>query len=115
MFLSFYCDYIVAEIVVFCIYFKFFSLKLLLFGGQQRPPKIIMAHFQRPLFSAARCQPPKISVYFRRPMSLKLAAGNNGLFSANFFWWPEITENRPKATEISYFWWRMPHFRRPRL
>jgi hypothetical protein len=32
MFLSFYCDCIVAEIAVFCIYFNF-SLKMLIFGG----------------------------------------------------------------------------------
>jgi hypothetical protein len=30
MFLSFYCDYIVDEIVVFLHFFKFFSLKLLI-------------------------------------------------------------------------------------
>jgi hypothetical protein len=32
-----------------------------------------------------------------------LAAENNGLFSADFFWRPETTENRPKAAENSLF------------
>jgi hypothetical protein len=33
LFLSYFCDYIVAKIVVFCIYFNF-SLKLVIFGGK---------------------------------------------------------------------------------
>jgi hypothetical protein len=63
MFLSFYCDYIVAEIAVFCI-FSIFSLKLLIFGGQQRLPKIGMTYFRRSLFSAARCQRRKYAIIF---------------------------------------------------
>jgi hypothetical protein len=86
MFLSFYCDYIVDEITVFLHFFKKVSLKLLIFGGQLRPPKIIMAYFRRghlpaknkplfsasrllaaenKLFSAGRCQPSNIMAYFR--------------------------------------------------
>jgi hypothetical protein len=64
VFLSFYCDCIVAEIAGFLHLFQFFSLKWLIFSGQRRPPKIIMAHFRWPLFLVARGRPPKISRYF---------------------------------------------------
>jgi hypothetical protein len=48
LFLSYYCDYIVAEIAVFCIYIIFFPLKLLIFGGQ-----LVAAKINRDTFSAA--------------------------------------------------------------
>jgi hypothetical protein len=88
MFLSFYCDYIVDEFAVFCIFQK--NSEIINFGGHLRPPKIVAGNFRRPdtpaannhLFSTARCQPPKIIAYFRL-----------------FFWWPWTAENRPKAAE----------------
>jgi hypothetical protein len=42
LFLSYYCDYIVIEIAVFCIFAFSLSLKLLIFDGQMGPPKIAM-------------------------------------------------------------------------
>jgi hypothetical protein len=72
MFLSFYCDYIVDEFAVFCIFSKKNS-EIINFGGHPRPSKIVAGNFRWPdtpaannhLFSAARCQPPKIIAYFR--------------------------------------------------
>jgi hypothetical protein len=64
MFLSFYCDYIVDEfVVIFCI-FSIFSLKLLIFGGLVFG--VVRLTAKNSLFSAARCQPPKVNDYFRR-------------------------------------------------
>jgi hypothetical protein len=81
MFLSLYCDYTVDEIgVIFCI-LQFFSLKMLIFGGQLRPPKISGYRFRR----------------------RSLAAENKGLFSVDFFWWLGTVENKPKAAENSIF------------
>jgi hypothetical protein len=72
--------------LLFFLHFSILSLKLLIFGSQQRPIKIIMAYFRRrhlatenknlfsaadllatenSLFSTPRCQPPKIMAYFR--------------------------------------------------
>jgi hypothetical protein len=46
LFLSYYCDYIVIKIVIF-LFLSFFSLKLLIFGGQMwgnnKPGKILAA------------------------------------------------------------------------
>jgi hypothetical protein len=66
LFLSYYCDYIVAEIVVFA-FILIFSLKLLIFGGQ-----LVAAENNHGTFSAA----------------YEPAAEDKWLFSANFFWRP---------------------------
>jgi hypothetical protein len=50
LFLSYFCDYIVAEVAVFCISFiSIFSLKLLIFGGQ-----LVAAENNHGTFSAVR-------------------------------------------------------------
>jgi hypothetical protein len=49
LFLSYYCDYIVAEIAAFLHLFYFFSLKLLIFDGQ-----FVAAKNNRGTISAAR-------------------------------------------------------------
>jgi hypothetical protein len=88
------------------LFFAFFqkkSLKLLIFGGQLRPPKISVAYFWRrslavknKLFSAAATWPPKIMAYFR----LIFSGGQRP---------PKISLKPPK---IAYFWWQRPYFRR---
>jgi hypothetical protein len=52
-------ELIVAEIAIFCIYFNFFPLKFLIFGGQ-----LVAAENNHGTFSVARCQPPKITFIF---------------------------------------------------
>jgi hypothetical protein len=48
------------------IFFAFFHLKLIIFGGLPWPPKIANTIFGTCLFSAAVKGPPKINCYFRR-------------------------------------------------
>jgi hypothetical protein len=55
-----------TENKVFAAENKLFSTVLGLFFGDFWPPK--KSAENKPLFSAARCQPPKIA-YFRRPTS----------------------------------------------
>jgi hypothetical protein len=63
------CDYIVDEFaIIFCIFSKFFALKLLIFGGLPWPPKIRTLFLAGLDFRRPGGEPPKVN-YFRRPGS----------------------------------------------
>jgi hypothetical protein len=64
MFLSYYCDYIVVEMAVFCISFIFFSLKLLIFGGHMRAAENNHVRISAVVFGGLWAR-----AYFRRPRS----------------------------------------------
>jgi hypothetical protein len=59
---------------MFFAFISNFSLKLLIFGGQ-----LMTAENNHGTFSAARCEPPKIIIYFRQPVSRPS--------KSSYFWW----------------------------
>jgi hypothetical protein len=90
MFLSFYCNYIVDEIAVFYISSKKLS-KIVNFRRR------CLAVENKPLFSAARCQSPKIMACFRLIFSGGQRPPKIGL----------------KPLKIAYFRRQRPYFLRP--
>jgi hypothetical protein len=99
----------VIILLIKLLFFAFFSLKMLIFGGQLRPPKISGYCFRRPLFSAT-----------------SLLAAENKLFSAAGTWPPKIKAyfrliffggQKPpkislKLSKIAYFRRQRTYFRR---
>jgi hypothetical protein len=101
---------LLLELLFFCIYFNFFPLKLLIFGGQLTTAENNRGTFsaafifggqvstaENKLFSATGIRPPKINGYFR----LIFSGGQRPI---------KIGVKPPK---ISYFRWQRPYFRRP--
>jgi hypothetical protein len=100
IFLSFYCAYNVDEIsFIFCI-FSIFCLKLLIFVGYLRPPKIIAGRRKYPIYGGHVSAADSQQLF---SAAEQLAVENKGLFLANFFWRPGTVENRPKAAENNLF------------